>query len=217
VADFIPFTAEVYFRLIERVSEDWWPLHLLTLGVGLAVAGLAWVGRVRFAGSLLAAALGWVGATFLIGEYAQLNWAGAWFGWAFLAAAMLLFVLSQPGSATPPGHTCVPRLAGLALVVLGVPAYPVIALLAGRGWSHAEVFGIHPDPTAVAALGIALIMLRGWRLWIAAVVPAVWCLVSALTLQVLQAPWAGLLYAALAVALFGMVWPSAADAMRPSA
>lgn len=213
VADFIPFTADVYFRLIERVSEAWWPLHLLTLGVGLAAAALAWSGRARIAGGLLAAALAWVGATFLVGEYAQLNWAGTWFGWAFVIAAALLVPLAfaESRSARRNRRISVPGLAGLALVVLGVPGYPFIAPLAGRGWAQAEVFGIHPDPTAVAALGIALLMLRGYRMWLAAVVPALWCLVSALTLQVLSAPWAQVLYAAVGVALLGMLWRGLAD------
>lgn len=212
VADFIPFSAEVYFRLIERVSETWWPLHLLTLAVGLAAVLLAWARRVRVAGGLLAAALAWTGATFLIGEYAQLNWAGSWFGWAFVVAALMLlmFALVRPGRAVPLRRISVPDVAGVALAALGVAGYPLIAPLAGRGCSQAEVFGIHPDPTAVAALGILLLMLRGWRLWLAAVVPALWCLASALTLQVLQAPWAGVLYAALGAALFAMVWRSIA-------
>lgn len=57
----------------------------------------------------------------------------------------------------------VPRLAGLALTALGVPLYPLIGPLVGRDWSQAEVFGIHPDPTAVATLGVALLTLRGYR------------------------------------------------------
>lgn len=76
VANFIPFSAEVYFRLIERVSTVWWPLHLPTLTVGVSASVLALRGRTRSACSLMAAALAWVGATFLLDGYAQLNWAG---------------------------------------------------------------------------------------------------------------------------------------------
>ena len=66
----------------------------------------------------------------------------------------------------------------------------------------------------MAALGIALLMLRGYRLWLVAVVPMLWCLASALTLQVLQAPWAGVLYAAIGVALLGMIWRGIAGRQR---
>jgi len=219
IADFIPFTAEVYFRLIERVSEAWWPLHLLTLFIGLAAAALAWSGRVRIAGGLTAAAHAWVGVTFLVGQYAQLNWAGTWFGWAFVVAGVLFlwFAFRQSRSTVPPGRRSVPGLLGIVLAIAGVAVYPLIAPLAGFGWSQAELFGIHPDPTAAAALGIALLTLRGYRLWLAAVVPVLWCLVSALTLQVSQAPWAGVLYAVVGIALIGMIWSSVAGTLRRGA
>ena len=214
VADFIPFNAEVYFRLIERVSAAWWPLHLLTLAAGLAAVGFAWTGRARTAGSIVATAMAWVGVTFLMDDYAQLNWAGIGFGWGFVGAAtlLLLFSLRLPGVAGHLEHGAKPtngitflRLAGLALATFGVAGYPAIAPLAGGGWTEAEVFGIHPDPTAVAALGIVLLILHGYRLWVAAAAPLLWCLVSALTLQVLQAPWAVGLYVATSLALFGMI------------
>ncbi len=216
VADFIPFSAVVYFRLIENVSEVWWPLHLLTLTVGVSTAVLAWTGHTRSAGGFMAAAMAWVGATFLLDDYAQLNWAGTWFGWAFIVAAglQLLSALSQDlgpsRSGIPRRDISIPGSVGLALVVFGVLLYPLIAPLTGNGWSQAEIFGIHPDPTAVTALGVALLTLHGYRLWLVAVVPMTWCLVSALTLQELQAPWAECLFLAIGVALTTMLGSSIA-------
>ena len=133
------------------------------------------------------------------------------------AALLILFTPRLPGvaghlsgAAKPSQSMTFPRLAGLALAIFGVVAYPTIAALAGRGWSGAEVFGIHPDPTAITALGIALLSLRGFRLWLAAAVPLIWCLVSALTLQVLQASCAVCLYGVIGIALFGMIWSACA-------
>ena len=54
--DFIPFSPEVYFRLVERINEAWWPLQFLALGLGLAALAAAWRGRVRVALVLLAPA-----------------------------------------------------------------------------------------------------------------------------------------------------------------
>lgn len=34
--DFIPFTPEVYWRLLERINEAFWPLHVLAVAIGLA-------------------------------------------------------------------------------------------------------------------------------------------------------------------------------------
>lgn len=70
------------------------------------------------------------------------------------------------------------------------------------------MFGIHADPTAVTTLGLVLIMLRGFGLWIAAIIPALWLVVSGLTLQVLDSTGAAVLFVVLVIALVGLVWKS---------
>lgn len=216
VADFIPFTAEVYFRLLERMGETFWPLHLLTVAMGLLIVLLALNGRGRVACVLLAGFWAWVGVTFLMQRYAQLNWAGEYFAWGFLAQAALLVLiaLSGRGSASAGRPAGVSGWVGLTLGLAGVLAYPVIAPLAGFGWLQAETFGIHPDPTAVATIGIALVAFDGaWR-WLAFVVPGLWCLISILTLQVLDAPWAMVLVCFLVLGTIAMVWQSVSGAAR---
>ena len=210
VADFIPFTAEVYFRLIERVSEAYWPLHLLALTVALVALGLAITGRNRIAVAMLSIAWAWAGVTFLIQRYGQLNWAGEYFGWAFLVQAglMLVFAITSRRIQVSSRFSTFPQIAGLVICVFGLVIYPLIAVIAGLGWSRAEVFGIHPDPTAVVTVGIALLALRGGWLWLVGIIPVLWCLVAALTLQVLEAPWAISLFAVTGVAIVGLVWKS---------
>ncbi|CAO1660704.1 hypothetical protein NYA30BAC_01003 [Halomonas sp. NYA30] len=85
---------------------------------------------------------------------------------------------------------------------------PLLAPLSGGSWYQAEVFGIHADPTAVTTLGLVLIMLRGFALWIAAIIPALWLVVSGLTLQALDSSGAAVLFTVLAIALVGVVWKS---------
>jgi len=116
------------------------------------------------------------------------GWARACSGGAFLVAVPTFVVFAVTGlhGSTPILHLSLPDMAGVALAGLGVVVYPLIAPLAGPGWLPAQVFGTHRDRTAVAALGVALLILRGWRLWMAAVVPILWCQISGLTLQALQ-------------------------------
>lgn len=203
-ADFIPFTAEVYFRLIERVNAALWPAQLLALAGGCAVLVLAWRGRARIATALSAAAWAWVGPSFLLQRYGELSWAGRYFGWAFLLEAALLLALAASGRgiARPGSQHGAGRAAGLAAAGIGL-AYPLIAPLAARPWLQAETFGIHPDPTAIATLGIGLAALRGPWLWAVLVVPGLWCLAAGVTLQVLGAPWAPLPLAGALLALLG--------------
>jgi hypothetical protein len=81
----------------------------------------------------------------------------------------------------------------------------LLAPLQGRGWASSEVFGIAPDPTAMATLGV-LLLARGrllpWLLPIA----ILWCLLSGLTLQTMGEPQAWAPCAALALAAAAWMW-----------
>jgi hypothetical protein len=66
--------------------------------------------------------------------------------------------------------------------------HPLSAPLFGRPLAQAEIAGIAPDPTAIATLGLAL-MLRSRPLrLVAAAIPALWLGLSGLTLWLLDAP-----------------------------
>ena len=231
LSDFVPFTAEVYFRLIERFGETSWPWHGPMLVLGLASVVLIWRGRSRIACALIAIPWAWVGIAFLGQRYAELNWAGSWFAGAFLVQGGLLLLLAATGAGfdragidrggfdrggaaraathTPWRDLSVPRWGGLILAGFGVIAYPVIAPLSGFGPFQAETFGIHPDPTAVATLGILLVGLRGAGLWLALAIPVLWCVVTGLTLQVLDAPWVMVPLAAALVGVLLAAWKTA--------
>lgn len=202
--DFIPFTPEVYWRLLERVNEAFWPLQLLTVVLGLAAILFALRGHARVA--LLLAAPAWVssGVIFHLMYYAELNWIAPWFGWAFIVQALVLVLIAtfcevskpkrRPGRATSATGAVI---GGGALLF-----YPLIAIALGAGATHAEVYGLHPDPTAVATLGVLLIALRGVTAWLAMLIPFLWCVTSALTLVGLDAAWAWL---PLVVAMLGLI------------
>jgi hypothetical protein len=208
--DFIPFTAEVYFRLLERVGETLWPLHLLTLGLGAATLILALKHHPRLACLLTAPIWAFVAVAFFFQRYAALNWAGGYVGNAFIAQAVLLVVMALTGWGMDKAssRTSLPVVMGTAIALYGLIIMPLTALLSGGSWYQAEVFGIHADPTAVTTLGLTLIMLRGFALWIAAIIPALWLVVSGLTLQVLDSTGAVVLFAVLAIALVGLIWKS---------
>lgn len=183
--DFIPFSPEIYWRLIERINEAFWPLHILTVALGVAALTLALRGNTRVALALLAPAWLSSGIIFHFEYYAELNWAAPWFGWSFIVQAALLTAIAAT-NATPrePGHSGkVTRLSGAAIAIGALLAYPLIT---------AETYGLHPDPTAIATLGILLVSLRGVIAWLAILIPTLWCLVSTLTLIPLEAAWAPL-------------------------
>ena len=207
--DFIPFTADIYFRLLERMGETFWPLHLLTLLLGVAAMWLALKNRARLASLFIAPVWAFVAFAFFIQRYAELNWAGGYIGYFFLAQAILLLFIAMTGI----GLDSMPRkrpaaVIGIVIALVGLIGLPFIAPFTGGTWSQAELFGIHADPTAMTTLGLILIMFRGWALWLIAIIPALWLLISGLTLWVLGATAGIVLFAVLAIGLIGLVWKS---------
>lgn len=192
--DFIPFTPEVYWRLLERINETFWPLHILTIALGIAALLAALCGNPRIALILLAPAWLTSGAIFHLTYYAELNWAAPWFGRAFITQTAVLLVIAafaRRNKAHQRANKATTWI-GTTITILALLAYPLIAATLGPGPAHAETFGLHPDPTAIATLGILLIAMRGMAAWLSILIPFLWCLIATLTLIPLEAAWAAL-------------------------
>ena len=190
LSDFLMFSSRSYYRLIESYNAAIWPAHLLALVAGVIVIGAIARPRhslQRSAALVLAAAWGWVAWAYQLERYAEINTAAPYFAAAFAVQALLLCWLAyRPGNAAPAPQPLAFGLSGLAIL-----AYPLLALARDGGtWRQAEVFGIVPDPTVVATMGVLL----AWRapaiFWL---VPVLWCLVSGATLMELKIGHAWLL------------------------
>jgi hypothetical protein len=190
LSDFLMFSSRSYFRLIESYNAAIWPAHLLALVAGVIVIGAIARPRLhlqRSAALVLAAAWGWVAWAYHVERYAEINTAAPYFAAAFAAQALLLCWLAyRPGNAVP-----APQPLALGLTSFAIFAYPLLALARDGGqWRQAEVFGIVPDPTVVATLGVLL----AWRApAIFLLIPVLWCLVSGATLMELKIGHAWLL------------------------
>ncbi len=187
--DFIPFTPAVYGRLLERVNDAFWPLHLVAVVIGLAAVLLALRGNGRTALALLVPAWLTSGILFHLTFYAELNWAAPWFGGGFIAqAALLLALVFFAGTGGTQGPAGGPSTwIGATVAMVSMLGYPVIAAATGAGLSRAETFGLHPDPTAIATLGVLLIVLRGPAFWLASLIPVLWGVIGALTMVAMGA------------------------------
>ncbi len=186
LGDFLMFSAASYFRRYELANAELWPGHLL---LAAAAAALWWsVYRPRprsglWIALLLAAVWALVAGLFLHRHYAQINLAADWFALVFLLQALLLLGCAlypawrQRAFAAGPQRA---RYPGLLLFVYALLLHPLVGLLADRSWRGVELFGIAPDATALATVGIVLTGLRGAS-WPLLAIPFAWCGVSALT------------------------------------
>jgi hypothetical protein len=194
-ADLLMFAPRIYWRLFESINAAVWPAQLLL--VGAALAWLLWFVRrgaeAAPRASAVALALCWlfVAWAFLLQRYAPINWAAEAFALGFALQALGLLALLGGG---PLQASAQPRrrAVGLGLLLWALLGHPLLAGLAARPWTQAEVFGVAPDPTAIGTLGWLLLLqgcgagarrlLRG--LWL---LPLAWCAISAATLATMGA------------------------------
>ena len=209
LSDFLLFSSRTYYRLFEIYNAAIRPAQLAALAVAIAIPLLL---RRRLAGSsraiaaLLAAAWLWVALAFLAARYATINWAAVYFAWAFGAEAALLLWSGAVRRSLQFGwpETGAARL-GLAIYLAAFLILPVVGPLLGRGWRGVQLFGLTPDPTAVATLGL-LLLARGRGRALSMIVPVLWCAITGATLLAMKSAewWIAPLAAAIVVAVAGI-------------
>jgi hypothetical protein len=228
LSDFLMFAPRTYYRLLELANTELWPAHALTLAVGVAILVLLRAAPHRPRGAPLACGLlallwGWVAWAFLWQRYTSINWAAHGFAIVFALEGVLLLGWAAIGAGPRAAGCAWVRRVGLGLWLLALVLHPVVAPLLGRPWLQAEWFGIAPDPTVLATLGLLLQVSPGVRSPAARAlgvltwgVPLLWCAISGATLLSMQSPDAGLLPAAAVVALWA-AWRSRIRAPSPLA
>lgn len=208
LSDFLLFSARTYYRLFELYNLVVWPWQVLAIVLGLAVLVL-WLHRGPWQGRSVAVILAicwlFVAWAYLLTHYETINWAGGYFAAGFAIEALLLVWagLIRNRLSLRPGRD-VAGVIGLCIFVFALFAWPLVGRLLGRPWLQAEIFGVAPDPTVVATLGILIAADRShWELLI---VPLLWCAIGGATLWAMQSPDALLAPAVAVLALVLACW-----------
>lgn len=215
LSDLLLFSPETWYRLIARYNAAIWPVQLVTAAIGLSLflaARRPTRASDRFIALMLAACWLWVALAFHIDRYATINWAATWFGTGFAFEAMLLVVVGLAGwlhIRSKTGRT------GALLFLFALIVQPLIGPLVGRDWRTVEIFGVMPDPTVVATLGI-LLCANGRVRWALLAVPLLWCAISGMTAWTMAAPDAWVMPLAGGAALGVSLWRRRATRGRRS-
>jgi hypothetical protein len=181
LSDLLMFSARSYWRLTEALNRDLWPGQLVAVAAGIAILSCLirpGVAARRGVFLVLGAAWAWVGWSYHLQRYADINTGAPYFAAGFALQALLLWGMAARSRAMVVATTCT-RL-GLAFAGAGVFIYPSLALAGDHGWRRAEVFGIVPDPTAVTTLGVLLALRAHPIAWL---IPTIWCAISSATLM----------------------------------
>lgn len=204
--DFLLFSPRVYWRMFELHNAALWPLQVPALAAGATIVLLVarWpISSARWLALLLAALWGFVGWSFLWERYVEINWAVAYVAPAFAVEGVMFLVCGLLPNSLAFDRRGLAGGIGYFMLAFAI-AFPLLAPLQGRGWASSEVFGIAPDPTAVATLGLLLLARGRLMPWLLPI-PALWCLLSGMTLQTMRESQAWVLYAALALAAFAWI------------
>ncbi len=205
--DFLLFSPRVYWRMFELHNAALWPVHVLTLAAGLAMVLVMLRpthSPARWMALALAIVWAFVGWSFLWSRYAAINWAMAYVAPAFALQAALLLTVGTISNGLVLEQRDAVGSAGLFLAVIGIVAYPLLPPLFGRPWSGTEVFGIAPDPTAIATLGFCLAG-NGRLVSILVPIPLIWCLFSGLTLLAMDEAQAYVPLLAAAIVILALI------------
>jgi hypothetical protein len=213
LSDFLLFSPRTYYRLLQRHNEAVWPLQLFTLGLGLLVLLLLHrpsPPRSRTISVVLGGLWAWIAWAFLWKRYAVINWAATYANPVFVLEALFLGWVAVNGRLTYRLSRDPARITGMSLLTFSLAIYPLLAPLFSRPWRQAELFGITPDPTALATVGL-LAMAEGARRGALMVVPMLWCLLSGATLLAMGSPEAWVQLPAPFITLGAIAWSRRAE------
>jgi hypothetical protein len=208
LSDFLLFSSRTYNRLFEIYNAAIWPAQIVAIGLGVAILVLLLRApdarvRTRAIAAILAACWLWVAIAFHANRYATINWAAVYFAWAFgFEAALWTWIALLGGRLSFDRPIENAGRAGLGIFLFALAIFPLATPLFGRGWKAAGIFGVAPDPTVLATLGLLLVARGRARAWLM-VIPVIWCVISGLTLLAMKSPDAWIL--ALAVALVAVL------------
>jgi hypothetical protein len=189
-SDFLLFSARTYFRLFEIYNRAIWPAQIPALLLGLIILWRLHRGSTRQGLVLVILAAGWLWTAwaYLVEQYDTVNWAARYFAIGFVIQALLLIWMGAVRNrlSCRPYRDWIGRT-GMGLFLFALVVQPSIGPLVGRDWRQAEIFGVTPDPTVLATLGV-LLTVDKQPTWALMIIPLLWCALSGTTLWTMGSP-----------------------------
>jgi hypothetical protein len=189
-SDFLLFSARTYYRLFELYNRAIWPTQILALLLGLVILWRLHRGCTRQAMVMAILAVGWLWTAwaYLVEHYDTINWAARYFAIGFAIEAVLLIwtgIVRNRLSFRP--YRDWTSRTGMGLFLFALVVQPLIGPFVGREWRQAEVFGVTPDPTVLATIGVLLTVDKRPP-WALMIIPLLWCALSGTIVWTMGSP-----------------------------
>lgn len=211
------FSERAYWRLFEMHNAAVWPGQYVATALGAMILFLvfrpkSWSGRVI--ALVMTAAWLFVAWAYHWHAYATINWTARYAAIAFAVEAALFAWFGVVRDTLEFAMQRNPRsVLRITLITYAIFVHPLVPLVDGRPLDSAEIFGLAPDPTAIATLGLLGLSGGGGRVLVLLLVPIASCLATWTTLTAIGT-WEGWIpFAAVAFALVTRPWrrPQAAS------
>lgn len=190
-SDLLLFSPQVYYRQIELHNQALWPAQIIAIALGVVLFVLVLrpsPARSRVIAAIIGLLWVWIGWLFVWQRYTTINWAATYAVPLFMLQGALLFAAAATQNDLDlEKERGILRGFALALLAFALIFYPLLAPMLGRSWQATEIFGIAPDPTALATLAVVILSRLRIR-WLLMIVPAFWCLITGVTLLTMAAP-----------------------------
>jgi len=210
LSDLILFSSQTYYRLIEIYNSAIWPLQLVAI---LACIALLYLFRRPFKKfdkatvMIVTASWLWVAWAFHWQRFANIHWVASHYAFFFVVqAALFAWAGIFQNALHLPTYNKIQRRTGQSLVIFAFFIQPFLTILAGQNWKQIELFGISPEPTVVASIGLLLVYYDR-KFWWLFIIPVLWCIVSAATFWVLGSVNTYVMCIVAIIAVFFIIWP----------
>lgn len=179
LSDFQMYAPLSFERMLEAYNTWLFPGQAIALAVGVGLVWVVWRGQEcewRAALMLLGVSWFWIAWAFFHVRLATIDLAGPYYAYGFALEGMLLLWAGWKFRSKDPFEPR-SRLFNTIVISVAVLLLPLLAPLLGGSWKAIALFGLTPDATALATLGM-VVMMTGARRWITAIVPVLWCVIS---------------------------------------
>jgi hypothetical protein len=186
IRDFLLFSRDILFEVIEAYNYDVWPWQLLWLGLAAVIMIFLLSPspqRTRVVFGLTAVAWACVGLVFHLQYFSPINWAARYAAGLCVGEALLLAILGGIRGQLNIQERGLLRSLGIGIFFFS--AFIPLELAWGYDLAQIMGFGWGPDRTALGTIGLLLAVRSGFWNWILILPALIWCGLALLLLYAL--------------------------------